>query len=100
MATGPTGGYGKSVQKAVDKVTGPEPEPAVTPPLSMVGSPVMAVLWIQSYVILGLAQVREERFKIAQGAAHIGFFFLQTRIISACFKLLNYKRIKLPPFFF
>lgn len=79
MATGPTGGYGKSVQKAVDKVTGPEPEPAVTHPLSMVGSPVMAVLWIQSYVILGLAQVREERFKIAQGAAHIGFFFfLQT----------------------
>lgn len=57
MATGQNGGYGKSVQRAVDKVTGPEPEPAVTHQLSMAGSPVMAVLWIQSCVILGLAQL-------------------------------------------
>lgn len=57
MATGQSGGFGKSVQRAVDKVTGPEPESAVIHQLSTVGSHVMVALWIQSCVILGLAQL-------------------------------------------
>lgn len=90
MATGRSGVYGKSVQRAVDKVTGRGPEPAVTHQLSMAGSPVTAVLWIRSCVILGLAQVREERFQISctQGAAQIGFFISSkpefSQLVSNC----------------
>lgn len=59
MGAGQSGGFGKNVQGAVAKGTGQEAGPAVTPQLSMQGSPVRAVLWSQSCAILGLAQVRE-----------------------------------------
>lgn len=65
MATGQSGGFGKSVQRAVDKVTGPEPESAAIHQLSTVGSHVMVALWIQSCAILGLARVRENWLRIS-----------------------------------
>lgn len=60
MGAGRSGGCGKSVPGAVAKGTGQGAGPAVTPRLSMEGSPVRAVLWSQSCAILGLAQVRKE----------------------------------------
>lgn len=75
MATGQSGDYGKSVQRAVDKVTGPGPEPAVTHQLSTAGSPVVAALWIQSCVSFGLAQVRDEWFKVSGVPHRLLFFF-------------------------
>lgn len=57
MATGLNEGFGRSVQRAVDKAT--EPEPAVTHQPSTAGSHAMKVLWISSCAMLGLVQLRE-----------------------------------------
>lgn len=65
MATGLNGGFGRSVQRAVEKGIGPEPEPAVTHQPSAVGSHAMAVLWISSCAKLGLVQVREVIVELA-----------------------------------
>lgn len=56
MATGQSGGLGKSVREPVDKVTRPEPELVVTQPLNMVEDHVMAMLWNRSCVTSGLVQ--------------------------------------------
>lgn len=56
MATGQSGGLGKSVLEPVAKETRPEPELAVTQQLNMADNHVMAMLWNQSCVTSGCVQ--------------------------------------------
>lgn len=58
MATGRSGGCGKSVPGAAAKGTGAEAERAAAPRLSTAGGPARAAPWTPSCATSGLAQVR------------------------------------------